>query len=355
MIGERIRQARNAAGLSLRALADKAGVTAMAISKYENGQSTPSSEVLLALAKALGVRVEYFFRQAALKLDHVEYRHLPSMLEKEKRKIESSVVDQVERWVELEAFIPTPWSKPFELPKGLPARIDNYDEIEDVAVLMRHAWDLGLNLIPDLTDTLESYGIIVLATHLDGDKQCDGLAAKINGKPVIVVSSDRPGDRQRFTLAHELGHLVLEGRLGKGLQLEAACHRFAGAFLVPKAMVLKALGERRTWIEPQELSLLKAEYGLSMAAWTYRARDLGILPLIHFRSLWNLFREHGWDKKEPDPQHPQEETRLFKQLIYRAVAEDLIGESKASELLGISVKAFHASRNLEDSHAAAHQ
>ena len=347
MIGERIQQARKASGLSLRALAETAGVTAMAISKYENDQSTPSSDVLLALGKALGVRVEYFFRQAEVKLEQVDYRHHPDMPSTVKGKIEAFVRDQVERWIELEAFVPTPWSVPFELPGNLPRHINHYDKIEDVAVSVREAWNLGLNPVPDLTDTLESRGIIVFAATLDANEQCDGLAAKANDNPVIVVNKDRPGDRQRFTLAHELGHLVLKGRLAKGLHVETACNRFAGAFLVPKEMVLKALGQRRTWLEPQELALLKAEYGLSMGGWTYRARDLGILPQIHMRSLWNLFREQGWEKKEPDPQYPPEKTRLFKQLVYRALAEDLIGESKAAELLGLTLKALHACRKME--------
>ena len=72
MIGERIQQARKASGFSMRDLAEKAGISAMAISKYENNKSTPSSGVLLALAKALGVRTEYFFRQVSVKLENVK-------------------------------------------------------------------------------------------------------------------------------------------------------------------------------------------------------------------------------------------------------------------------------------------
>jgi Zn-dependent peptidase ImmA (M78 family) len=202
---------------------------------------------------------------------------------------------------------------------------------------------------------LESHGIIVVTAELDEEQQCDGLAATANGKPVIVVSKDRPGDRQRFTLAHELGHLVLNKRLARGLDIEAACNRFAGAFLLSKEIVFKSLGERRTWLEPQELALLKADHGVSMLAWAFRARDLNILPLIHFRSIWNLFRNEGWDKKEPGAQYRKEETRLFKQLIFRALAEDLISEAKAAELLGQSVKTFHAHRNMERSNETANQ
>ena len=61
MLGARLHQARKANGLSLRALAEKVGVSAMMLSKYEREESTPSSSVLIELSKALGVRAEYFF------------------------------------------------------------------------------------------------------------------------------------------------------------------------------------------------------------------------------------------------------------------------------------------------------
>jgi len=356
MIGERIKQARTAAGLSTRELAEKAGVSAMAISKYERGESAPSSRVLLELAKALGVRIDYFFRQAQLTLERVSYRKHRDMPAKEERKILADVQDKIERWLELESFLTTPWSVPFEAPKKLPAQVAGYDQIEDVAIMVREAWDLGLNPIPDLIDTLEERGITVIATPFDAGQKFDGFSAKANGKPVIVINETAPGDRQRFTLAHELGHLILKERLARRkLDEEDACNRFAGAFLVPKQYVIKALGNRRTWLEPQELALLKAEWGLSMGGWTYRARDLDILPQIHMRSIWNLFREHGWDKKEPEPQYPREQTRLFKQLVYHALAEDMVSESKAAELLGMSLMQLHACRKMECPDEAAHQ
>ncbi len=144
---------------------------------------------------------------------------------------------------------------------------------------MRRAWHLGQSAIPNLIDTLELHGIKVFTTSFDGEQKVDGLWAKVNTKPVVVIrDKDCPGDRQRLTLAHELGHLALKGRLSKDLDEEKACNRFAGAFLVPKEVVFAILGKERTWVEPRELQLLKEEWGLSMAGWMLRARDVKFCP-----------------------------------------------------------------------------
>ncbi len=355
MLGERIQQARKAAGLSLRALAEQANISAMAISKYERNESVPSSKVLIALSKALGVRTEYFFRQVVVELENVEHREHEKLPEKEETKVFADVKEQLERWIELEEFIPNPWSMPFDLPEELPTRINSYDDIEQIADTIRSAWHLGSNPIPVLIDTLEVKGIKVFITQYDGHKHFNGLSATVNGNPVIVVGKHWPGDRQRFTLAHELGHLILHDRLNDKLDEELACHRFAGAFLVPQEKVKANLGGKRTWLEPRELMILKQEYGLSMGGWLYRARDLGILSKQHFGKLWGYFNKQGWKEKEPEPQFPQETTRMFEQLVYHALAEDFLGESKAAELLGMSVSTLHAYRKMESPKNVANQ
>jgi len=348
MIGDRVQQARKAAGLSLRALAEKAGVSAMAISKYENNQSIPSSGVLLALAQALGVRTEYFFRRVEVEMENVNHREHETLPEKEERKVLADVKEQLERWMTLEEVLPSPWGTKFVLPKELHLKVSSYDTIEDVAIVMRNHWDLGLGPIPDLIDTLETYGIKVLITRYDGHKHFNGLSARLKGDPVVVVGQSWTGDRQRFTLAHELGHLVLHGRLSKDLDEEKACHRFAGAFLVPKPKVLSSLGEKRTWLEPRELHLLKQEWGLSMQAWSFRAKELSVTSQQVNRRIWSQYMR-SWKaaKREPGEQYQAEQPRLFTQSVYRALAEDLISESKASELLGQSLSEFHANRNME--------
>lgn len=351
MIGERLKQARKATGLSTRALAEKAGISAMAISKYETGKSTPSSTVLLSLSKALGVKVEYFFRPVEVSLEEVEYRKHTHVPKRVLGQIEGDVIEQVERFIELEGFLPGGPIKPFKLPRGLPVKVMTLDEIEQIAVTVRQQWSLGLNPIPDLTDTLEERGIKVFQTEALHENMFDGLAAHVDGTPVIVLGKGWPGDRQRFTLAHELGHLLLKSRLAPKLDEEAAANRFAGAFLVPEFEVRKELGERRTWLEPNELCVLKKTYGLSMQGWMHRANDLGILSDINYRRMAQFFSTRGWRKKEPCEDYPREQPKLFEQLVFRALAEDLISESKAAELLKKPLTEFRSIRNLE--HAAA--
>ena len=357
MIGDRIKQARQAAGLSLRALAEQAGISAMAISKYENNKATPSSRVLLALARALGVRVEYFFRQAQVQLEEVEYRKHSKLPKRLLAQIEGDVKEQVERFLELEEYLPNRPMRTFEVPEGLPGRVDEFADIEVVARKLRDAWELGANPIPELTDTLEERGILVFQSEaLHGDR-FDGLAAHVNGVPIVVVGASWPGDRQRFTLAHELGHLILKDRLGPALKEheETAANRFAGAFLVPESEVHKELGGPRKRLEPHELCVLKNAYGLSMGGWLHRARDLDLLPQTNYVSMVRFFRKRGWHKKEPCDDYPRERPQVFMQLVYHALAEDLIGESKAAELLRMPLAEFHAQRNMQRADEAVNQ
>jgi Zn-dependent peptidase ImmA (M78 family)/DNA-binding XRE family transcriptional regulator len=355
MIGERIERARLAAGLSLRALADAIGVSHTMVSKYEKNETTPSSQLLIGIAKALGVRVEYFFRKAEIHLDGVEYRKRTTLTAGDRKKILADAEDQLERWAALEQFIPQAWSVGFDIPATVPERVAHDEDIETAALALREAWKLGHNPIPDLIDTLEEHGLRVVTVAGDTKQKFDGFSARCGTMPVVVVGKGWVGDRQRFTLAHELGHLVLQGRLASGLVEEKACNRFAGAFLAPRDAAINTLGEHRHWLEIQELALLKAEYGMSMQAWIHRCADLGILPGSTTRELWRLFRTNQWHLREPGPPYPREETRLFKQRVYRALAEDLIGESKAAELMGMTLRELQSCRHMDCAPDAAHQ
>jgi len=152
------------------------------------------------------------------------------------------------------------------------------------------------------------------------------------------VNRTFPGDRQRFSLAHELGHLMLEPR--RGVDEEKAANRFAGAFLVPTAVVRYELGEGRHALDPYELYLLKHKFGLSMLSWVRRAEDLGIVSGSAAHGLYKLFSSRGWRRREPGDQLPAEEPTRMKRLVMKSLVEGLISESRAAELVGNPLREF---------------
>jgi len=355
MFAERIARARKAAGLSLRETAKIVGISQTAVQKFEKGLLTPSSTHLLGLSKAYGVRTEYFFRPFEVEITKVEYRKRANTPKKLLNKIEGDVHDQAERWLELMSFYPTSPVSQFHPPGCLPTQISNYAELEDAAECTRTEWELGLNPIPHLIDTFEARGLNVITTAVEKQAKFDGLAAEINGLPFLIVSSKWPGDRQRFTLAHELGHRLLSGRLAPELNEETACNHFAGAFLVPKKMVLEVLGVKRHSFELQELALLKQEFGMSMQSILYRAYQCDVIDKGLHKRLFMAFSKKGWRKNEPGEPYPSEESLLFRQLVFRALGEGYLGSSKAAELLCESQSKFHRDQKLSLTHATVNQ
>ena len=357
MIGNRIRQARLAAGLTLDALGAQVGVTHTAIQKYEKGTMTPPSSQLLKLARACGIRVEYFFRTHEVELLEPEFRRLSTFGKTAQEALKIKVVNLIEKRVELLGFFPESPILQFESPAGLPQHINGPEDLEAFADQVRDAWKLGLNPIGNLTDTLETLGLLVIVAD-ENNPGFSGLTATArtsDGRtyPIVAVSSRWPGDRQRFTLAHELGHLLIAGRLVAETGEEKACDHFAGAFLAPMAAVVQNLGQNRHHVELRELYALKHAFGLSMAGWLLRAKQCNVITAAAHSSLLKLFSAKGWRKQEPGDPVACEIPRLFEQLVFRALGEQYVSESKAAELLGIPAMRFHAERQLERVDAAA--
>jgi len=133
MIGERIKSARRARGLSLRALATEVGVSAQAISKYERDQDTPGSGVLLRLAQALGVRSEYFFRQQQVNLRLHAYRKRATLPRHDEHIVLGQVREWLERYLEIESYFDHEAALRFHLPAGLPREVNFAEDAEQVA------------------------------------------------------------------------------------------------------------------------------------------------------------------------------------------------------------------------------
>ena len=345
MIGRRLKLARSATGLSLRGLEAEIGnqVTAQAIGKYERGESMPGSGVLLALADALHVSVDYLAGDQELTLEAVDFRKKAITSRREEAQVEARVLHMLERYLMVEKLLGLS-SGEWDKPPGAPYPVaGSLMEAERGADALRHHWGLGVKPIPDLVELLEGRGVKVLSIELA--HSIDGLTARVrqasgNTVPVIVVNAGHWGERQRFTLAHELGHLVLSVTGGK-VDDEKAAHRFAGAFLMPAAALWAEVGKHRTAVGWGELFELKQLFGVSVQALTYRCKDLGIFNQTLFRRLFNEFKRRGWRDspyEEPLAVSEGEKPRRFERLCLRALAEGAVSEPKAAELLAISVR-----------------
>ncbi len=350
MIGQRLKVSRSASGLSLRGLESKIGnrVTAQAIGKYERNESMPGSGVLIALADALDVSVDYLVGDQEMALEAVEFRKKKIASRREEAQVEAKVLRLLERYLVVEDLLglrSIEWHRPREAPYPV---ISDISEADRAARNLRDHWSLGNDPIPNLVELLEEQGIKVLAVGLTN---IDGLTARVRraGKssvPVIVVNRKDWGERQRFTLAHELGHLVMD--VTASLDEEKAAQRFAGAFLMPANALWAKIGKRRTSIGWSELFELKRVFGSSVQAITYRCKDLGIFTDALFRRLFNNFGRFSWRRppyKEPYAMEGEEPKR-FERITFRALAEGAISESKAAELLGVSVRELN--RRMEE-------
>ncbi len=329
VISERIKAARINAGLSQDELGEKLGITKMAISKYENGAITPKSGVLIALAKALEVNVEYFFRSNRVRLSKPSYRRKKALARKDEGKILGKTAEWLERYLTVEQI--TGVEKKLDLPKPDQCIVKTFEDIEKLAQKVRKDWNLGMNPIENMMDVLERHGIKV--GEVEAPDKFDALTLWYNETcPVIVVNKTFPGDRQRYNLTHELGHLLFT--IESDLDEEAAAHRFAGAFLVPKEMALSELGSERKTLDFRELYVLKHKWGMSMAAWIHRAIDLGIITKASAERHWKMMRAKGWYRQEPFTQVQTESPTQMKLLLFRAVSEHKISQSRFAELLG---------------------
>jgi Zn-dependent peptidase ImmA (M78 family)/DNA-binding XRE family transcriptional regulator len=357
MLADRLERARKAAGLSYREAGERVALSHTAISRYEKSELTPSTEQLAKLAKAYGVRMDYFLRQHQVEEASFQFRKRSRLSGGRLDTIKFKILDLIERRLELESFFPARQVAGQAEIAYLPYRIEHPEQIEGIAESVRAAWALGLDPIPDLADLLEARGFRVLAIDIGEEEKdlFDGLATRVGDEPVIVMGSHWPGDRQRFTLAHELGHALLHGRLVADLDEEKACNHFAGAFLLPAVAIRERLGPKRHQLELRELLLLKQEFGISMQGVAFRAQQSGIITAEQSREIHVLFRKRGWHKVEPGEQLPPERIVRFEALVYHALAEDFISESKAAELLGLPLPRFRQQRRMEVTDAAADQ
>ncbi|MCQ1539315.1 ImmA/IrrE family metallo-endopeptidase [Methanocalculus taiwanensis] len=336
-IGERIRVRRKCLGLSLRDLAEKIERSHTTVDKFEKGLLVPDSGVLIRISDVLEMPLAALLRPSRhtheIPDGQISFR-TKKITGKERTRIEAETKDWLERYLSIEEL--SGIRRRFEMPAGFPREVSSYDEVETAADDLRKVWDLGTHPIDNLTSLLEDKGLKI--GIIRGITKFDALYTRFGDDLVILMRAGLSYARQRFTLAHELGHCLLIPV--DGMDHEKVMHRFAGAFLVPSTRVFFELGESRRHISVHELTIVKEKYGLSMSAWIYRASDLGIISADTHTRMRKEFSTLGWNRKEPGDEKAGDDPVSFESLVYRSHAEGIISTSKAAELLNQPIAEF---------------
>ena len=313
----RLRVARHLSAWSRAELARHAGVSAAAISQFESGASRPKPATLAQLALALGVPARFLAtaRRATLvpSVDESFFRSLrrTTLRDRERAAAHASLLADLVRSIEARVVFPT-----FEpIPEIVLDVGDGVERAEDAAQLVRERWQIPAGPIDHVVRLLERHGVVVSRVPLL-TKDVDAFSWAAGPRPLALLGADKGVyERSRLDAAHELGHMLMHAHDPEPAQpaLERQAQRFAGALLLP-AEELRAEwpGKPLDW---GHLLLLKARWGLSMAAILYRARELELLSQMAYVNAMKYLSRKGWRVREPGTRHSPEEPAMVNEAL----------------------------------------
>jgi Zn-dependent peptidase ImmA (M78 family) len=342
-IGQRLKLARTQAGLSLRGLATALGGTVSyeQLRLYEAGKHLPEGDRLVALARALKVRLDFLLVSSRPVLEHPKFRKLSKLKAAEKSALEARVQVELERYLDLEEImaIQTPFENPIQS-----RRVRTDRDIEAAAGEFRAGWKLGVEAIHGLVGVCEDHGIRIIELAAPGSFA--GLSGWAGPIPLVILNQSLNADlcRKRFTLLHEIAHLLLDLDGVPPKEEEKFCHAFAGAVLVPAETLRRefftVMGKKVRSITLRELVDFKEIHGISIAALVKRAEAVGLVTPQTTRAFWIDYNRAGYRTKgEPGQYAGVERPTRFQHLLLRAVAEEIISSSKAAVLGNTTLEA----------------
>lgn len=297
--GELLAALRLSRGFTQVELAAEVGISQAALSKVESGEARLDAQAWRKVAEKLMVPLSAFrdvqSTTAPARIFHRKQRTTPKSavnkvaaeLSLVRLRVRDLMGDRVTtlRRHDLEGGFNTP---------------------QEIARDVRDELGLGRGPLGDLVAILEDAGVLVLRWSLD-TIQVDAIASwQEDSVPVILLGEHVPADRQRFTMAHELGHAVMHGDTAEKEQ-EAEADAFAAEFLVPASEIEKEW-PRGSGLDA--LLLLKRRWGMSLAALIRRGRDIGRLSEQEYRQ-WNIhLSTTGMHRREPNPTERENPTAL---------------------------------------------
>jgi len=305
-------------------------VTQGTLSKIEHGHIQPQDELVEKIAAALRLRPSFFFDSVYVRQPLVSYHRKRQKLSV---RDEESVHGLAEVFrinlrkcldaVEIETTLPS-------VPAVDPDEFSG--EIEEIAAVVRQRWALPRGPVSDLTQLMEDAGVLIVAFDF-GSPLIDGFC-QFGGDglpPFVFMNSQQPKDRYRFSLAHELGHLVMHRTPSQNQEIEA--NRFASEFLMPTRDI-------RQDFEQHSLTRfmdLKRYWGVSMQALIYKAWQTGSLTDRMFKYYQIEMSKRGWRKVEPvQASHLKEEPSTLRWIIAAHIEDLGFSVDDLAELFGLS-------------------
>lgn len=314
----RLTQARTRLGISKAELANRVSVSAAAIGQYEAGVNSPRPEVLHQLAGALKVYPEFFAVGRPLaRIDtvHAHFRSLRSARVNDRLKAVATATLIWELTFALERYVKLPEADLPSIPVGTkPA---------EAASALRQYWGLPDGPVKHLVATAESHGIVVAIRPLQEIDAVDAFSAAILDRPIIITTPRRSENvfRHRFSIAHEIGHLLLHSDACEhSAVIEKEANEFAAAFLTPAASMDAALPQR---LNLATLGRLGRTWGVSIKSLVRRMVERGRTTESSARRTYQRLAAIDDPLADPTSAYPGEMPSLLRK------ATELAGDAGA--------------------------
>ena len=337
---KRIRLLKN---LSLKEAGSLLNMSATAISKYENGLIQPDSKKLIEFSNAYNVKTSTLLKSYNSPImNFSSFRKKKRLTGQNLTLLKETIQNEVSKYLKV-IELNNLENPPINLKKY---NCTTINDIENIANEFRLFIQISNKQpISDLTNILENLGIIIIQIKNQNNNfnGFDGLSELVNNIPVIILLDDiNDGARQRFTIAHELGHLILNTN-NKELDIEVLCNRFASALLMPKEAIINEFGINRKNISLFELKAFKEEYKVSYTAIIYRLKELNIISEYLFKKLSITLSQNK--SKQSFTSIPKETSYQFQKLVHKLETDEIISLNKACELLGVSIDEYNQENN----------
>jgi Zn-dependent peptidase ImmA (M78 family)/transcriptional regulator with XRE-family HTH domain len=299
--GSRLTLARHLAGFRKSELAALVDKSATAVAAWESGAKRPTAATVAQLALSLSVDSGFFAVRPEDVAAISATPHFRSL-----RSTSQRARDQAYAYGQLAVDIASSLERHVEFPDpdvpSLPVSSDDpkADGPERAAQLVREEWRIEVGPVGHLVRLLENHGVLVIFSPPQ-TASVDAYSFTSKLRPVVLLNPiKRDYYRQRFDVAHELGHLIMHGDAEPGSRIvEDQAQRFAAELLMPADKIRDSLPTSMGGNVWQTLARLKEQWGVSIQALLYRARWLGRLSDVSYRNAMTTISARGWRRNEP--------------------------------------------------------